>query len=206
MVPGITAAQGAAASLGLPLTNREHARRLQYVTHAREGRLPPDLDWRSLADPSATAAIYMPTRTLADLAQRAIAAGLDPQTPAVAIARATRSDQTILSAPIAQLAERLTAETLPGPIGDARLRFFKLEFHIYDAAHTICDSFELTHHGSASPRRKSSIIFCSAAYMSLPMDVLQPIRCAASTIGETAGDVMTQPTNISGLKRAASIG
>jgi len=117
VVPGITAAQGAAASLGLPLTDREHARRLQYVTgHARDGRLPADLDWRSLADPSATTAIYMPTRTLADLAQRAIAAGLDPQTPAVAIARATRSDQVILSAPIAQLAERLTAESLPGPV------------------------------------------------------------------------------------------
>src|SRR4029077_18409833 len=65
IVPGITAAQGAAAKLGLPLTDRERARRLQYVTgHARNGQLPNDLDWQSLADPATTTAIYMPVRTL----------------------------------------------------------------------------------------------------------------------------------------------
>jgi uroporphyrin-III C-methyltransferase/precorrin-2 dehydrogenase/sirohydrochlorin ferrochelatase len=66
VVPGITAAQGAAAKLGLPLTDRKRARRVQYVTgHASEGALPGDLDWQSLADPTTTTAIYMPTRTLA---------------------------------------------------------------------------------------------------------------------------------------------
>ena len=49
VVPGITAAQGAAARLGLPLTDRKHARRLQYVTgHAKDGALPEDIDWRAL--------------------------------------------------------------------------------------------------------------------------------------------------------------
>ena len=68
VVPGITAAQGAAARLGIPLTDRKHARRLQYVTgHASDGALPADLDWQSLADPATTTAIYMPTRTLAAL-------------------------------------------------------------------------------------------------------------------------------------------
>ena len=63
VVPGITAAQGAAAKLGLPLTDRKHARRLQYVTgHAKDGQLPDDLDWQSLADPATTTAIYMPTQ------------------------------------------------------------------------------------------------------------------------------------------------
>jgi uroporphyrin-III C-methyltransferase/precorrin-2 dehydrogenase/sirohydrochlorin ferrochelatase len=65
IVPGITAAQGAAAKLGIPLTDRKHARRLQFVTgHAKHGKLPDDLDWKSLADPAVTTAIYMPTRTL----------------------------------------------------------------------------------------------------------------------------------------------
>jgi uroporphyrin-III C-methyltransferase/precorrin-2 dehydrogenase/sirohydrochlorin ferrochelatase len=65
VVPGITAAQGAAAKLGIPLTDRKHARRLQFVTgHAKHGKLPDDLDWKSLADPAVTTAIYMPTRTL----------------------------------------------------------------------------------------------------------------------------------------------
>src|SRR5262249_31962237 len=100
IVPGITAAQGAAAKLGLPLTDRKHARRLQYVTgHARNGALPADLDWRSLADPKTTTAVYMPVRTLAILAEKAVAEGLDPQTPALAIARATRPDQEVVAAP-----------------------------------------------------------------------------------------------------------
>src|SRR5689334_24940056 len=61
VVPGITAAQGAAASLGVSLTHRSHARRLQYITgHDREGKLPADIDWSSVADPSATTIVYMP--------------------------------------------------------------------------------------------------------------------------------------------------
>jgi hypothetical protein len=56
--------------------------------------LPPDIDWPSLADPATTTAIYMPTRTLAALVTEAIAHGLDPATPAVAIARdAARSNR-----------------------------------------------------------------------------------------------------------------
>ncbi|HEY2755799.1 MAG TPA: siroheme synthase CysG, partial [Pseudolabrys sp.] len=114
VVPGISAAQGAAAKLGLPLTDRKHARRLQFVTgHAKNGELPDDLDWRSLADPAATTAIYMPTRTLAALVTKATAEGLDPLTPALAIARATRPDQVVVTAPIGELAERIAQAALP---------------------------------------------------------------------------------------------
>jgi len=117
VVPGITAAQGAAAGLGLPLTGRGHARRLQYVTgHSKDGGLPGDLDWRSLADPATTTAIYMPIKTLSALAARAAAAGLDPHTPALAIARATRSDQIVVTGTVADLPARLAVERLPGPV------------------------------------------------------------------------------------------
>ena len=117
VVPGITAAQGAAASLGLTLTGRGHARRLQYVTgHARDGRMPEDIDWKALADAATTTAIYMPTRTLADLVAKALAEGLDPATPAVAVARATRSDQQALHAPIGELPRKLAAADMPGPV------------------------------------------------------------------------------------------
>ena len=117
VVPGITAAQGAAAKLGIPLTDRKRARRVQYVTgHASEGALPGDLDWQSLADPTTTTAIYMPTRTLAALVARAIAEGLDPHTPALAIARATRPDQAVVAAPISELPLRVAEANLPGPV------------------------------------------------------------------------------------------
>jgi uroporphyrin-III C-methyltransferase / precorrin-2 dehydrogenase / sirohydrochlorin ferrochelatase len=117
VVPGITAAQGAAARLALPLTDRKHARRLQYVTgHARNGALPDDLDWQSMGDPHTTTAIYMPTRTLAALVEKATGEGLDPQTPSLAIARATRPDQAVVEATIAELPKRLAEANLPGPV------------------------------------------------------------------------------------------
>jgi uroporphyrin-III C-methyltransferase/precorrin-2 dehydrogenase/sirohydrochlorin ferrochelatase len=115
VVPGITAAQGAAARLGLPLTDRDHARRLQYITaHAKSGDLPDDIDLNALSDPATTTAIYMPVRTLAALVEKAT--GLDPQTPALAVARATRADQQVIAAPVGELPAKLTEAKMPGPV------------------------------------------------------------------------------------------
>ncbi|MFI5013749.1 MAG: siroheme synthase CysG [Hyphomicrobiales bacterium] len=117
MVPGITAAQGAAASLGISLTQRAHARRLQYVTgHAKDGKLPADLDWGAIADPSATTALYMPRRTLADFCERAIANGLLPGTPAAAISSATRHDERRIFASISGLPELVERVDPEGPL------------------------------------------------------------------------------------------
>jgi uroporphyrin-III C-methyltransferase/precorrin-2 dehydrogenase/sirohydrochlorin ferrochelatase len=117
VVPGITAAQGAASRLQVSLTHRHDARRLQYITgHGANGSLPVDIDWASLADPSATTVVYMPTGTLVQLVETAIAKGLDPATPAVAVARATRVDQQVLAAPVAELPARLAATPLGGPV------------------------------------------------------------------------------------------
>jgi uroporphyrin-III C-methyltransferase/precorrin-2 dehydrogenase/sirohydrochlorin ferrochelatase len=116
-VPGITAAQGAASRLAVSLTHRRFARRIQFITgHGADGRLPSDLDWRSIADPGATTAVYMPAKTLGELAASAIAAGLDPATPAVAIARATRPDEEVRSGTVAELAARLVEEAPRGPV------------------------------------------------------------------------------------------
>jgi uroporphyrin-III C-methyltransferase/precorrin-2 dehydrogenase/sirohydrochlorin ferrochelatase len=117
IVPGITAAQGAAAKLGIPLTGRGQSRRLQYITgHARDGILPEDIDWRGLVDPASTTAVYMPGKTLTMLVDRAIEEGLAPQTPALAIARATRPDQAVVFSPVAELPSRLAEQNLPGPL------------------------------------------------------------------------------------------
>ena len=117
IVPGVTAAQGAAARLGISLTHRESARRLQYVTgHGADGNLPDNIDWKSLADPTVTTIVYMPKKTLAELAAKAIAAGLDPATPSLAISQATRPDQTVIADTIANLPARLEAEKPSGPV------------------------------------------------------------------------------------------
>ncbi|MBN9443091.1 siroheme synthase CysG [Bosea sp. (in: a-proteobacteria)] len=117
IVPGISAAQGAAASLGLSLTHRDHARRLQFVTgHSRKGELPDDLDWRAMADPAASTVIYMARATLPGFREKALAAGLDPRTPAVAVLSATRPDEQRVAATIATLPERLAELSQPGPV------------------------------------------------------------------------------------------
>jgi uroporphyrin-III C-methyltransferase/precorrin-2 dehydrogenase/sirohydrochlorin ferrochelatase len=105
IVPGISAAQGAAASLGFSLTERREARRIQFVTgHGSDGRLPRDLDWSSIADPAATTIVYMPRATLAQFARSAIAAGLPSDTPAVAIASATLPAEAQIGGTIATIA------------------------------------------------------------------------------------------------------
>jgi uroporphyrin-III C-methyltransferase / precorrin-2 dehydrogenase / sirohydrochlorin ferrochelatase len=110
VVPGITAAQGAAARLKVPLTRREGARRFQVVTgHAANGRLPDDFDWAGLADPGATTAVYMPKATIGRLCGELIARGLAPDHPATAVFDATRASEAIISATIATL-PRLLAE------------------------------------------------------------------------------------------------
>src|SRR3546814_16187723 len=81
--PGITAASAAAASLGVSLTLRGMARRLQFVTaHARKGEAL-DLDWSALADPGATLAVYMGKFAASDVARQLIAAGMAVDTTAI---------------------------------------------------------------------------------------------------------------------------
>ncbi|MEQ7873789.1 siroheme synthase CysG [Sphingomonas sp. ASV193] len=95
IVPGISAAQGAAAALGLSLTERKHARRVQFVTgHGADGRLPADIDWASIADRRATTILYMPRATLDQFVRKALASGLDPATPAAAIASVSLPAET----------------------------------------------------------------------------------------------------------------
>jgi len=117
VVPGISAAQGAASRLLVSLTHRAQARRVQYITgHDRDGKLPADIDWQSLADPAVTTVVYMPKKTLRLLSEHAIAHGLDPAMPAVAVANATRPDQAIVAATIATIADEIEACNLGSPV------------------------------------------------------------------------------------------
>jgi uroporphyrin-III C-methyltransferase/precorrin-2 dehydrogenase/sirohydrochlorin ferrochelatase len=117
VVPGITTAQGVAGRLLVSLTRRGQARRVQYITgHSRGGALPADIDWKSVADPSVTTVVYMPTKTLPDLVAAAVKAGLAPKTPAIAVVSATRAAERVIAATIADLPGRLAAERPAGPV------------------------------------------------------------------------------------------
>jgi uroporphyrin-III C-methyltransferase / precorrin-2 dehydrogenase / sirohydrochlorin ferrochelatase len=116
IVPGITAAQGAAASLKLPLTRRGGARRFQIITgHAANGGLPQDYDWTGLADPGALTAVYMPKATIGPLCCELLHRGLPADHPVTAIFDATRPSESVIVATLATLPEQLAAERRGAP-------------------------------------------------------------------------------------------
>jgi uroporphyrin-III C-methyltransferase/precorrin-2 dehydrogenase/sirohydrochlorin ferrochelatase len=116
IVPGITAAQGAAASLKIPLTRRRGARRFQVITgHAANGGLPDDFDWAGLADAGALTAVYMPKATIQHLCSELLVRGLPSDHPVTAVFDATRSSESIITATLATLPSRLAAERRSAP-------------------------------------------------------------------------------------------
>ena len=106
-----------AVEAALELLDRGEARRVQYITgHGRDGELPNDIDWKSLADPAATTVVYMPVKTLPALVAHACDAGLNPATPAVAVAHATRAEERTIAASISDLPAELAAAAPSGPV------------------------------------------------------------------------------------------
>ena len=87
--PGITAAQGAAAATGVPLTHRGLATGVRYVTGHRQADGALDLDWKSLASEETTLVVYMGVANIGQIAMRLTAEGLSDSTPVLAIANAT---------------------------------------------------------------------------------------------------------------------
>ncbi|AGB81118.1 uroporphyrin-III C-methyltransferase [Serratia sp. FGI94] len=112
VVPGVTAAAGATAYAGIPLTHRDHAQSVTFIT----GHCRPDgdgLDWADLARARQTLAIYMGTMKAADISQRLIAHGREAQTPVAVISRGTRADQQVLTGTLQQLEQLAQQAPLP---------------------------------------------------------------------------------------------
>ena len=102
IVPGITAALGAAASLGFPLTHRDHAQSCVFVTgHLKNHTV--ELNWQALAQPNQTIVIYMGITGLETIAHELQAAGLPGDTPAALIYRATWANQKVFQGTLATL-------------------------------------------------------------------------------------------------------
>lgn len=111
IIPGVPSAVAAAAAAGIPLTRRQSARRVQFVTgHDADGKLPDDISLSALADPNAMSVIFMGKRTFPDLLARLVAQGLPPDTPAVLAEDVSRPHQRITRSDVASLAAQLAAE------------------------------------------------------------------------------------------------
>lgn len=115
-VPGITAAQGAASSTGVPLTHRGLATGVRYVTGHRARDAMLDLDWDSLADPDTTLVVYMGAANMAEIAARLIAAGLPVDLPVLAVAHATTPREMRMLSNLTQIGADLARTPMEAPV------------------------------------------------------------------------------------------
>jgi uroporphyrin-III C-methyltransferase len=103
VIPGITAALGASAETGIPLTHRDHAQSCVFVTgHRKDGA--HGLDWDALARPNQTVVIYMGVGALAGIADQFVAHGLPPTTPVALVRSATCDERQTVVGTLADIA------------------------------------------------------------------------------------------------------
>jgi uroporphyrin-III C-methyltransferase/precorrin-2 dehydrogenase/sirohydrochlorin ferrochelatase len=102
VVPGITAAIGCAAYAGIPLTHRDHAQSVRFVT-AHCGESADALDWASLAQPRQTLALYMGVAALGRIAGQLLAHGRAATTPVAIVENGSRPDQRVTLTTLAAL-------------------------------------------------------------------------------------------------------
>src|SRR3954453_2419917 len=135
IVPGITAGVGAPACPGIPVTHRELASGVAFVTGHEDPDKPESaLDWAALARFPGTLVFYMAARALPRIAERLQAEGRPPDEPVAVVERGTAPGQRTVLATLADVAERAAADgirapavTLVGPVAALREELAWLE-------------------------------------------------------------------------------
>jgi uroporphyrinogen III methyltransferase/synthase len=116
VVPGVTAALGAGAYAGIPLTHRQHVSAVAFVTgHEKPDKTDSFLDWPALARFPGTLVVYMGMARLAHIVEMLLANGKDAQTPAAAIHWATTGRQRTVTASLRELPSTVLAAELKAP-------------------------------------------------------------------------------------------
>jgi uroporphyrin-III C-methyltransferase/precorrin-2 dehydrogenase/sirohydrochlorin ferrochelatase len=115
VIPGITSASGCAASIGIPLTHRELADSVQFITgHSRQdGTL--EIDWPRIATPRTTLVFYMGLSHLAAICTALTQHGLSPDTPACIIQEGTRPGERVCTGTLATLPGLAVEQALTPP-------------------------------------------------------------------------------------------
>jgi len=116
VVPGVTAAAGCAASVGIPITHRQLARGFHIATGHMAENDELDLNWAALADPQTTVVIYMGLASLPELAGRLMDSGRAPDTPAALIAHGTLPDERAVWCRLDEVADVAAATALTSPV------------------------------------------------------------------------------------------
>ena len=115
VVPGISSALGCAASAGLPLTHRDHAQAVTFVTgHAKAGGVP-DVDWAALSRPGQTVVVFMGVGTSAQIAEKLIHAGQSANIPVAVIENGTRANEKRAYGRLSELQSIIQSAGIKGP-------------------------------------------------------------------------------------------
>ena len=113
VVPGISAALGAAAAAQIPLTHRNSASIVSFVAGQCKGLT--EQDWAGLAGKGRTLVIYMGVKTAPQIAEKLMADGLAPEMPVAVIENAARPQMRVLRAPLAGLPDLVEQERVRSP-------------------------------------------------------------------------------------------
>lgn len=113
IVPGISAANGAAAAAGIPLTHRDAASIVSFVAGQCKGL--KEQDWAGLAGKGRTLVIYMGVTTAPQIAEKLMADGLAPEMPVAVIENGARPQMRVLRGPLAALPDLVARENVVSP-------------------------------------------------------------------------------------------
>ncbi len=117
IVPGITAALAAASYAGIPLTHRDLASAVAFVTgHEQDDKVSPAIDFAALAAFPGTLVVYMGTTTAGEWSKALINAGKSPDTPAAIVRRCTWPDQQTIRCTLETIGERIAEDRLRPPV------------------------------------------------------------------------------------------
>ena len=120
VVPGITAANGVSSYAGIPLTHRDYAQACLFITghlkaKAGSSELTLDLDWVAMSRPQQTVVIYMGLVGLKEICEKLIEHGVPSTMPVAVVQQGTTQRQKVVTATLADLADKVTAAGLKPP-------------------------------------------------------------------------------------------
>jgi uroporphyrin-III C-methyltransferase / precorrin-2 dehydrogenase / sirohydrochlorin ferrochelatase len=114
VVPGVTAAAGCAAYAGIPLTHRDHAQSVRFITgHRKDGSV--DLPWGNLNTANETLVFYMGLVSLAEICSNLLAQGMAADMAAAIVSRGTLDDQQVIIGTITSLPEKIASMEVAAP-------------------------------------------------------------------------------------------
>jgi uroporphyrin-III C-methyltransferase / precorrin-2 dehydrogenase / sirohydrochlorin ferrochelatase len=114
VVPGITAASGCSAYAGIPLTHRDYAQSVRFLTgHLKEGS--PELPWHELVYENQTLVLYMGLVGLEKICEKLIASGQRPDMPVALVSKGTTPDQKVVVGTLADIVQQVTEHQIQAP-------------------------------------------------------------------------------------------